>query len=186
MGLRQLKCHIASIFSNVFFLVFLKTNIVILIRQIGKRTWSYSWRWRILTAFPQVKMEVFFIRGKNVNNLRGSMIDLIIAEKRNPASWYFGGQFKEVTDRYWVTSPCVLLCRKICIRSLQVAALFLSVVTTSHLPSGKEMLKKKPLSMSCFLKTKAKDRWLRRSAKEKLSYRARRNVLACVLLRYVT
>ena len=49
-------------------------------------------------AFLQVKGR-FFIRGKNMDNLQGSTIDLIIAEEGNPASGYLGGQFKEVTDR---------------------------------------------------------------------------------------
>ena len=35
-----------------------------------------------------------------MDNLRGSIIDLIIAEEGNPASGYFGGQFKGVTDRF--------------------------------------------------------------------------------------
>ena len=38
-----------------------------------------------------------------MDNLRGSIIDLIIAEEGNPASEHLGGQFKEVTDRFWVT-----------------------------------------------------------------------------------
>ena len=35
-------------------------------------------------------------------------MDLIIGEEGNPASVYFGRQFKEVANRYGVTSPCFL------------------------------------------------------------------------------
>ena len=55
-------------------------------------------------GFSASKNEEFFILGKDMDNVRGSIIDLIIAEEGNPASGCFGGQFEEVTDRYWVTS----------------------------------------------------------------------------------
>ena len=35
-----------------------------------------------------------------MDNLRGSIIDLTIAEEGNRASGHLGGQFKEVTDRF--------------------------------------------------------------------------------------
>ena len=38
----------------------------------------------------------FFIRGKNIDNLRDSIIDLIIAEKRNPASRYLKGSSRKL------------------------------------------------------------------------------------------
>ena len=41
-------------------------------------------------GFSASKNGKFFIRGKNMDNLRGSLIDLIIAEEWNPASGYFG------------------------------------------------------------------------------------------------
>ena len=41
------------------------------------------------------------------DNLRGSIIDLIIAGRGNTASGYFGGQFMEVADQYRLTSLCI-------------------------------------------------------------------------------
>ena len=35
-----------------------------------------------------------------MDNLRGSTINLVIAEEGNPALGYFGGQFKGVADRF--------------------------------------------------------------------------------------
>ena len=71
-----------------------------------------------------------------MDNLPGSIIDLITSEEGNPASGYLGGQFKEVTDQYRVTNFEIKhpnLCRKICTRSLQVDTSFSSDVITSHL-----------------------------------------------------
>lgn len=48
------------------------------------------------------------IRGKSVDDsLRCVIIDSILAEGGDPTSGYFGGHFKEVTDRYRVTSQFV-------------------------------------------------------------------------------
>ena len=41
-----------------------------------------------------------FIRGKSIDeSLRASIIDDIVVEGGDPASEYFGGQYKEVADR---------------------------------------------------------------------------------------
>ena len=48
-------------------------------------------------GFSASKYGRFFIRGLNMDNLRGSIIDLIIAEEGNPASGHLGGQFKKLT-----------------------------------------------------------------------------------------
>ena len=106
------------------------------------------------------------------DNLRGSTIDLIIAGEGNPASAYFGGQFKEVTHRYWVTSPCVLK-----LNTLSYAVRFASDHCKSPHHSHRKLLlqiylrekkfyKKKLYPYHVVLTTKAKDRWLRSRAKE--------------------
>ena len=50
-------------------------------------------------------MAGFSAASKNGDNVRGSIIDSIIAEGGDPISGYFRGQFKEVADRYRVTIP---------------------------------------------------------------------------------
>ena len=42
------------------------------------------------------------------DNLQGNIMDSIVAEEGDPVSRYFGGRFKNVADRYRVTSRCVL------------------------------------------------------------------------------
>ena len=61
-----------------------------------------------MAGFSVRKKGRSFIRGKSVDDdVRGSIIDSIIAEGGDPVSGYFPGQLKEVADRYRVTSPFV-------------------------------------------------------------------------------
>ena len=59
-------------------------------------------------GFSTNKQGRSYIRGKGVDDsLRCVIIDPIIAEGGDPASGYFGGQFKEVAVRYRVTDQFV-------------------------------------------------------------------------------
>ena len=61
-----------------------------------------------MAGFSVSKNGRSFIRGKSIgDDVRGSIIDSIIAEGGDPVSGYFTGQFKEVADRYRVTGPFV-------------------------------------------------------------------------------
>ena len=61
-----------------------------------------------MAGFSVSKKGRSFIRGKSIDDdVRGSIIDSIIAEGGDPVSGYFTGQFKEVADRYRVSSPFV-------------------------------------------------------------------------------
>ena len=67
-----------------------------------------------------------FVRGKSIDeNLRGSVIDSIIAEGGDPASGFFSGKFSDVADRFRVSTQFVSkLWKNLC-------------TTGDHLPSKK-------------------------------------------------